>query len=189
MFSAAQCERIIETGRALPTASAALEGEHGVPTSDVQLRDARTAWIPPDPSNEWIYRKLALVAQRANRAYRFDLTGFDEDLQFTCYDSPGSFYTWHQDGLDGTVALRKLSLVVQLSDPADYSGAELELFAHHDPAAADGPGPAPAGTEVPPERRRGTVLVFPSFEFHRVLPLRSGVRYSLVSWVSGPPFR
>jgi hypothetical protein len=37
--------------------------------------------------------------------------------------------------------------------------------------------------------RQGTVVVFPSLEYHRVLPLRSGVRYSLVSWVSGPAFR
>ena len=38
-------------------------------------------------------------------------------------------------------------------------------------------------------RQRGTAVVFPSFEYHRVLPMRSGVRHSLVSWVSGPAFR
>ena len=37
--------------------------------------------------------------------------------------------------------------------------------------------------------RRGTAIVFPAFEYHRVRSLRSGVRRSLVSWVSGPPFR
>jgi PKHD-type hydroxylase len=195
-FTPAQCDRIIELGSSLPTEHAGLEGEDGRPTSDPGLRDARTAWIPVSPATEWIYRKLAAVAERANRQYRFDLTGFDEDLQFTNYDRPGAFYTWHQDGLDGTVGTRKLSLVAQLSDPAGYRGGELELFATVGDHLAQGPGPSD-GRDVPPWAQdtsdpalaRGTVIVFPSFEFHRVRPLRSGVRHSLVSWVSGPPFR
>ena len=182
VFSDRQCDRIIELGLSLPGDEAGLEGEAGESTSDDSLRRSRTAWIPFDDRSEWVYRKLAQVADRANRRFRFDLTGFDEDLQFTTYDRPGAFYTWHQDGLDGTVANRKLSLVVQLSDPATYEGGELEVFAaadHH----------RPRGPEAEPSAARGTVVVFPSFELHRVCPLRSGVRHSLVSWVSGPPFR
>lgn len=204
VFTAGQCDRIVQLGLSLPCDAAGLEGDGGESTNDSTLRDSRTSWIPPDPENEWIFRKLATVAERANRQYRFDLTGFDEDLQFTVYDRPGAFYTWHQDGLDGTVANRKLSLVVQLSDPGDYTGGQLELF-----ATRGEPGPAelaaaetvevdlgdPSGygssgmDGADPAHARGSVLVFPSFEFHRVTPLRSGVRHSLVCWVSGPPFR
>ena len=75
-----------------------------------------------------IFDKLTKVAQRANRLYGFDLLGFTEDMQFTMYDRPGAFYDWHQDGLEGEMAGRKLSLVVQLSDPDDYAGGELQLF-------------------------------------------------------------
>jgi PKHD-type hydroxylase len=182
VFSDRQCERIIELGCSLPSDDAGLEGAAGESTSDVSLRRSRTAWIPYDESSAWIYRKLALVAERANRRYRFELTGFEEDLQFTSYDRPGAFYTWHQDGLDATVANRKLSLVVQLSDPSEYEGAELEVFATVEHSHRDGS----AGDR---NAARGTVVVFPSFELHRVCPLRSGVRHSLVSWVSGPPFR
>jgi PKHD-type hydroxylase len=195
-FTPAQCDRIIELGSLLPTGLAGLEGDDGRPTSDPGLRDARTAWIPVSPATEWIYRKLATVAERANRQYRFDLTGFDEDLQFTTYDRPGAFYTWHQDGLDGTVGTRKLSLVAQLSDPAGYRGGELELFAsvgdqpEQDLGRSSGSDePAGGPDSDDPAIARGSVIVFPSFEFHRVRPLRSGVRHSLVSWVSGPPFR
>lgn len=182
VFTDRQCDRIIELGLALPSDDAGLEGAEGESTSDESLRRSRTAWIPYDESTEWIYRKLASVAERANRRYRFELTGFEEDLQFTTYDRPGAFYTWHQDGLDATVANRKLSLVVQLSDPSTYEGGELQVFAtaEHGPADLGGSDPAAA---------RGTVVVFPSFELHRVCPLRSGIRHSLVSWVSGPPFR
>jgi len=188
VFTPAQCARIVELGSALPSDDAALEGEGGEATSDETLRSSRTSWIPVRDDTEWIYRKLAAVAERANRRYRFELTGFDEDLQFTTYDRPGAFYTWHQDGLDGTVGHRKLSLVAQLSDPAGYRGGDLELFATSPDPCAD-PAGAPEPAQDDPARQPGTVLVFPSFEFHRVRPLRSGLRHSLVSWVSGPPFR
>ena len=119
----------------------------------------------------------------ANRRYDFDLIGFTEDLQFTEYDGAGAFYTWHQDGLDGALAVRKLSMVVQLSDPDDYVGGELEFF------ALDGDESATASDRRVAMRTQGTVVVFPSFEYHRVAPLRSGVRRSLVCWVGGPAFR
>ena len=35
----------------------------------------------------------------------------------------------------------------------------------------------------------GNVIVFPSFLEHRVLPVTSNTRYSLVAWISGPPWR
>jgi PKHD-type hydroxylase len=185
VFTPAQCRRIVELGASLPADRAALHddvrsgpGDHGA------IRRSATAWIPPDEGSEWIYRRLAAVADRANRAYGFDLTGFDEDLQFTTYERRGAHYTWHQDGLDGSVGHRKLSIVVQLSDPADYDGAELEFLEvaedyDHDQRAA----------YLDKASRQGAVVVFPSFEFHRVLPLRRGVRRSLVAWVGGPPFR
>lgn len=181
VFSGRQCDRIIEIGLEHGVEAAGLEHEEA---PDGAIRRAGTAWIPPTEDALWIYRKLAGVAGRANRRYRFDLTGFEEDLQFTVYDRPGSFYTWHQDGLDGTVGHRKLSMVVQLSDPTDYSGAELELFQ----VSADS-SPEDLARQDELCAARGTVVVFPSFEYHRVRPLRSGRRYSLVSWVSGPPFR
>jgi PKHD-type hydroxylase len=148
------------------------------------VRSSRTAWLAPDEDTWWVFEKLATVAERANRRYGFDLSGFGEDLQFTTYDRPGSFYSWHQDGLDGNVGTRKLSLVVQLSDPDDYAGAELQFFdVEEDLVDADLEAVRIATA------RQGTVIAFPSFEYHRVLPLRSGVRHSLVAWVSGPPFR
>lgn len=183
VFSAAQCRRIVELGTTLPPDDGGVEGSDGA-ALDSSLRENAVSWIPPEPSTEWIFQKLAAIAQRANRRYRLDLTGFEEDLQFTTYEHPGAFYTWHQDGLDGPVAHRKLSLVVQLSDPADYDGAELELFQVHADAGDD-----ELATFRAQSTAQGTVVVFPSFEYHRVTPLRSGVRHSLVSWVSGPPFR
>jgi PKHD-type hydroxylase len=79
---------------------------------------------------------------------------------------------------------RKLSTVVQLSDPADYVGGDLEFLE----VATDYDGDQRA--EYLSEcRRRGTVVVFCAFEYHRVTPIVSGVRRSLVAWVSGPPLQ
>jgi PKHD-type hydroxylase len=70
---------------------------------------------------------------------------------------------------------RKLSLSIQLSDPAAYEGCELEL------SFGDGIKTAP--------RKRGTVVAFASYVLHRVTPITAGTRKSLVVWVSGPEFR
>ncbi len=183
VFSARQCERIIDLADALEVARADLEGADD-DTIDASIRDSWVSWIPPGPDTDWIYAKLATVATRANRAYGFELSGFDEDLQFTRYERPGSFYTWHQDGLDAGVHHRKLALVVQLTDPADYEGADLELFDVVEDSTPDELAEFRARV-----RRRGSVVVFPAFEYHRVTPLRSGGRQSLVAWVSGSPFR
>ena len=184
VFTARQCDRIIALGNSLEPSDGLLEGVDGSEVSDDSIRSSRTAWIAPDDETWWIFDKLATVATRANRRYGFDLTGFDEDLQFTHYDEPGAFYAWHQDGLDGGVATRKLSLVVQLSDPSDYDGAELQLFDVVEDFDREELLDFTAAS-----LGRGSVIVFPSYEYHRVLPLRAGTRQSLVAWVSGPAFR
>jgi PKHD-type hydroxylase len=183
LFSAEECDLILDLARELPVEHAALEGHGGVDT-DESLRSASIAWMPRDEASSWIFERLAAVCDAANEDYGFDLRGFDEDLQFTTYDRPGAFYTWHQDGLDAPVATRKLSIVVQLSDPSHYEGADLELF-----QVVEDYDEAELEEFRRCTRRRGTAVVFPAFEYHRVTPLRSGTRHSLVCWVGGPPFR
>ena len=161
-----------------------LETAEGSEMLDDAIRSSGTSWIPPTEESWWIYERLGRIVERANAHYEFDLTGFVEDLQFTVYDEVGSFYTWHQDGLDGTVAGRKLSIVIQLSDPADYEGGRLEFF---DVASDLDDDEYDEFCEA--SGRQGTAIVFPSFEYHQVQALTAGLRYSLVAWISGPPFR
>lgn len=183
-FTARQCDRIIETGLALGADDAQVGTVDDNTTEDAATRIAGTAWIEPSDDSMWIFDKLTSLAQRANRTWGFDLTGFTEDAQFTRYDRAGAFYDWHQDGLDGDVAVRKLSMVVQLSDPDSYGGSDLELFAVNEEHGADDIADWRART-----RTRGTVVAFPAFEFHRVTPLLRGERFSLVCWIGGPAFR
>jgi len=173
VFSERQCRRIVEHAGAVATDDAHV----GAGDTAEDVRRSRISWIPADDSTAWVFDKLTGVVRRANRVYGFDLIGFTEDLQFTEYAGEGAHYAWHQDGLDGELALRKLSIVVQLSPTDDYSGGELELFGIDDESWSHR------------TREQGTVVVFPSFEYHRVTPVVSGTRRSLVCWVGGPPFR
>ena len=38
-------------------------------------------------------------------------------------------------------------------------------------------------------REQGTIIVFPSFLQHCVSPVTKGIRYSLVNWTLGRPFK
>ncbi|MDP9387413.1 MAG: 2OG-Fe(II) oxygenase [Actinomycetota bacterium] len=85
------------------------------------------------------------------------------------------FESWrHVEGLDGAVC-RKLSVIVQLSDPDDYDGGRV-VFGY-----GQRPSPAP--------RERGTVLVFPATLAHKVTPVTRGRRYSVTGFAYGPPLR
>lgn len=74
------------------------------------------------------------------------------------------------------IADRKLSVVVQLSEPDRYQGGDLQLerFVHPNPEEL---------------RSRGAMIVFPSILFHRVTPITKGERSSLVGWMEGPHWR
>ena len=79
---------------------------------------------------------------------------------------------------DNAVFDRKLSVVVQLSEPEDYEGGVFEID--------DVVRPYPLNTSL--FQPRGSILIFPSYIKHRVLPVTKGVRRSLVTWYNGPKF-
>ena len=78
--------------------------------------------------------------------------------------------------------IRKLSVTVSLSDEKDYTGGELEFQFRN----MDNPKVTRVCKEILP---KGSVVVFPSFVWHRVKPIKKGVRYSLVMWNLGYPFQ
>lgn len=142
---------------------------------DGTLRQSSVIFLRNNDGHGWIYEKLATVAQQANyQFYGFDIQGFAEPLQLAEY-SDGDFFEWHMDFGAGAISHRKLSITVQLSDPDDYEGGELQFMINDKVEAA------PA--------KKGTVVIFPSFVLHRVTPITRGLRRSIVGWVSGTPYR
>jgi PKHD-type hydroxylase len=173
-FSPAELDRITAHGDSLARETAGLFVEQG---DRARKRITQVAWMERNPERQWLYRRLDEIVQRLNlQFYKYDIHGLSERLQYTVYEqAEGGHYDWHVDHGAATPKPRKLSLSLQLSDPADYKGCDLEL------SWGDGVQQAP--------RNRGTVIAFPSYVLHRVTPIAAGTRKSLVIWVSGPDFR
>jgi PKHD-type hydroxylase len=170
VFNDAELDAIIELGKQTELVKASTFG-----AQDDKNRNSFVSFLFPHGTTNWIFQRLAgAITEINNTFFQFDLHGMDQGLQFTRYTAPGQHYDWHKDSGYGT-ATRKLSLSVQLSDPKDYKGGDLQMkFGRTD-------------TTVP--RERGMVTFFPSYTLHRVKPVIQGTRYSLVAWISGPPFK
>jgi PKHD-type hydroxylase len=170
VFSPSECQTIIEFGVGNLKNAFLLGGR-----DDSSKRNSRTHFLQPEPDTHWIFERLSgVITQGNDQFFGFDLVALSEGIQFTEYSGEGAHYTWHVDK-GYHYSPRKLSLTVQLSDPASYEGGDLELFY--------GIEPEPMG------RTQGSVHMFASTMLHRVTPIVSGTRYSLVAWVTGPPFR
>ncbi|MEO8301707.1 MAG: 2OG-Fe(II) oxygenase [Rhizomicrobium sp.] len=160
-----------------------LAGEAATLASDVadgevraHIRVTQTAWMAPGAESKWIYERIQGVARALNdRVYQFALSGFSENLQYTVYHgAEGGHYDWHVD--HGPLRTRrKLSISVQLSDPSQYEGCDLQFQAGNK-------------IETAP-RERGTVIAFPSYVLHRVTPCTKGTRKAIVAWTTGPQFQ
>ena len=142
-------------------------------------RDAapiRFAWLEHNETSAVVYDRLAgLVPQINQHFYQFDVTAL-EKIQYGVFQgSEGTLLDWHMDYNEQGPQSRKISIRIQLTDPAHYEGGEIEfrLGAH----AAILP------------RTRGSVVAFPSYFLHRVAPVASGARKLLVTWAVGPQFR
>ena len=106
-----------------------------------------------------------------NSRYGFGLSGEMGQLQLTRY-AAGQLYDWHMDLGGGAMSLRKISVVVELAG-GGYDGGGIEVF------YGEGSGNRIA-------LGQGDALLFPSFIMHRALPVQSGTRWTLVSWLTGP---
>ncbi len=141
-----------------------------------QTRKSSVGWIPQTDYTRWLYDKLAIAVRTQNdKRWGLDLYGCGEMIQYTRY-SPGGKYNWHMDvGNSGRSVNRKVSLSVMISGKDECEGGEFEMHntQKYDHIDLD----------------KGDAVIFPSYMMHRVCPVKSGMRRSLVLWVSGPPFR
>jgi|TARA_R100000030_G_scaffold100805_1_gene94790 PKHD-type hydroxylase len=160
-------------------------------------RNSKNTWVP---TTHWTAGLVWHYIERANREnFLYDIRNIDgETMQYTEY-GVGEFYGWHNDAgischykpvsvgnhderrekdfiQENLELVRKLSFVVQLSDPEDYEGGNLQLIAED-------------GKSYFAPRKKGTVIVFDSRTSHRVLKVTKGKRKSLVGWVVGPRWK
>ena len=174
-FTDKEIQEIINYCETVPKQNSVIDTE----TYNEKIRTSKVAWIENNENISWLYYRLSFIARKLNSEYyNFDLSGFVEDFQYTTYNElDGDHYTWHIDlvGENKSSPQRKFSLVLQLSDPDEYEGGELQTFT------------SPFEKSVPKEK--GLVVGFPSWTLHRVTPVTKGTRRTLVVWVAGPQFK
>ena len=145
---------------------------------DYRYRISKHCWLATD---NWIGGIMKHCIESANQSlFNFDLTKWTDKIQYTVYDEEGSHYKWHYDIAKSSIdkeTVRKLSISLLLSSPDDYEGGELQLLL---------PGETVMKTFKP---RLGDAIIFSSMTRHRVRPIKSGKRISLVGWYGGPAFR
>ena len=177
------CKKILKACRKKIT-TRATTGNKGV---DIKKRDCRVAWI----EEPWIYDILNPFIQEANKEAGWNFQwDWNETCQFTIYKKD-QYYGWHADqastpytnvaskNINGKT--RKLSLTLQLTDEKNYTGGDFQFKWMHSIKGID-------TKTVKDLRGIGTIIVFPSFVYHRILPVTKGKRESLVNWSIGKNF-
>lgn len=149
--------------------------------SNVRISETKFHFI--NDTNGWIFDILEYVGNIVNdKHFQFNLIGFDR-FQYTVYNEVGSHYTYHPDMVFGPNEFpelqtpRKLSFSLVLSDTEDYTGGDFEMIIDN----------VNAPVKIP--QKKGRIIAFPSYMIHRVTPLTSGVRKSIVFWALGPKFK
>ena len=193
------CDEIVKYGKSLQDEMAVTGGFGDKKLNEKQIKDLKTkrdsniVWM----NDRWIYKEIQPYVHQANASAGWNFHwDYSESCQFTKYEK-GQYYDWHCDGWDkpyqrqegdpSNGKIRKLSVTVSLSDPKNYKGGELEFdFRNYDPHMRDESKHKVQCKQILP---KGSIIVFPSFVWHRVKPVTKGTRYSLVIWNLGYPFK
>lgn len=151
------------------------KGTIGTDTTKLDIRDADISWFNPDVTSNWLFEKYSYLVSQVNRDFfLLDIDGF-ENFQYTVYN-PEQHYTWHYDvDMKYSEFMRKISGVIMVSNPkTDFEGGEFQIVTT---------GNIEEPTTV--DMEQGDVIFFASWMPHRVKPVTSGKRKTLVSWVMG----
>lgn len=166
------------------------------------IRKSKNTWIP---THHWIGGWLWHYVGIANRNnFLYDISFIEsESMQYASY-GVGEYYHWHTDSsisvhykpqfqtsarestkddnyLRERTAIenelvRKISFSLQLSDPDDYEGGNIQFIDE-------------SNKNYIAPRQKGSLIIFDSRTKHRVCKVRSGVRKSIVGWVLGPRWK
>ena len=175
-FTEEECNKIIRLGEQLNASQSTVGGGK---TFDINngIRKSLHSWIKLNSETEWLYNKLGNISRCLNGMHwRYDISGFSEDLQYARYNDDDSFYGWHIDSgqTNSEHPQRKISITLQLSESSEYEGGDFQIRS--------------SKLNTCP-KKKGLVIAFPSHSLHQVTPVTKGIRRSLVVWLCGPPLR
>ena len=171
-FTSAECDDALELAGSYLTADAQVIGSGQKKTVRNKLhRNCKTAWITREEKSHWLYEKMQILFHDCNdNTFKFNIDGGMENIQFLDYPV-GGFFNRHVDNGSDAVARRKLTMIVQLTEPTKYIGGRLRIESMLDNKYAS--------------KERGSAVVFPSHLWHKAHPVWLGRRQALVAWYSG----
>jgi len=162
-------------------------GTKRIPVIDKTKRTSELAWT----TDKWIYDIVLSYMEEANElaGWKYDIRAA-EMMQISRYKKD-EFFGFHKDGMGDHLSVydrpdnkhihgyvRKLSMTVLLN--SNYEGGEFQFAAYQKGECT---------IDTPEFNKTGSIIVFPSDMEHRVAPVTKGIRYSLVTWFLGPPFK
>jgi len=181
------CEKILEAGRKkiIEQATTGVVG----PKINPPKRSCKVAWI----NDEWIYDIINPFIHNANKKAEWNFQwDWNETSQFTIYEK-GHYYGWHVDQSTKSLIhgnknikgkIRKLSLTLQLTDKTKYEGGDFQfLWLNSDKKSLLDIRTIDKAKDI------GTIIIFPSFVQHQILPVTKGKREVLVNWSLGKRFK
>jgi PKHD-type hydroxylase len=188
------CDDIVKLGEERQSLQAVtgMTEEETKKTDVKNQRDSSVSWL----SEPWVYEEINPYIHSANMnaGWGFEWS-WNEPCQYTKY-SPGQFYDWHQDmyqeplqdehnpNLHGK--FRKLSMSLMLNDGSEYEGGDFQFdYRNYHPTKVSEKDKIITADQV---KKKGSILVFPSFVWHRVTKVTKGTRCSLVNWSVGAKF-
>ena len=147
---------------------------------DGKTRITQVAWVQRAPETAAFYDRIEeIVISLNNQFFGYDLSAMVPFQHLIYQADEQAHLEWHLDyakeSNEQGREFRKLSLSIQLSEPSEYEGGELQAQVKGQIESAP--------------KSFGTVIAFPSFILHWVTPVTRGVRNALVVWVLGPDFR
>ena len=155
---------------------------------DTSIRNCNVSFLQYHEELDKIFKRIVAEYNYEISNWNYDIETL-ESIQLTHY-SEGQFYDWHVDEFgtdiikdDGEKSNRKISVTVWLNDGTEYGGGEFDIEVRG-PNCKD--WEHRFDTLKLPKK---SIVIFPSNKWHRVRPVTSGIRKSLVLWFQGSPFR
>jgi PKHD-type hydroxylase len=179
-FDKDTCEKIIRDAQIL-TVQDAMVGLGNTEVVHTQSRRSKIRFISDgDWRFQYVFDALWKNAIKANDDFfNVHITRLNF-IQLAEYDSSyQGEYKDHHDVFwlnDDAHYHRKLSAIIQLSDPNSYEGGDFVMTDAKYPIDPD-------------VKEQGTFAFFPSMMRHRANPVTRGTRYSIAAWFEGPKWR
>lgn len=171
----ADVERLLPETTLTPAAIASTMDGDG-PAVETNQRRLKRGSLPLSFWGSLILKSAVLEAN--DRCFNLDLTGWAEEIEYLRYGEGDHYNSWHMDTMKSRASaeeIRKLTVVLSLSDPEDYEGGEFRYYSGRQ------------GTSL--KFQKGEIAIFPACLMHRVTPVKKGVRKMLIGWYGGPPFK